>query len=332
MDADKACSVAVFDDAGRVLFTTRLPERGHDATPRPGSDEFVVFARRPGNWAAVVDRRSGAVGPMIVTPPERHFYGHGIFSPDGRLLYATENLIATGDGVLGIYDATAGYVRVGELPSFGIGPHDIAALPGSRHLLVANGGLRTAPDTGREILNPEAMSPSLAILDPVAGTSILKVELGQALRGLSIRHLAVAGDGEAVFACQFNGDPDELPPLVGLMRADGSTTFLEMPDDDLAAMANYVGSVSLDRSERLIAATSPIGSMVAFWDRQDGRYLGRRRLSDVCGVAPMPMDGVFVLSSGNAGVKLGQPSRDDLVRIGGSDLDRWMWDNHILSL
>jgi hypothetical protein len=349
-----AASVAAFDSEGRRLFATRLPARGHDAVARPGSREVVVFARRPGNWAAVVDRHTGKVSRIVTTPPERHFFGHGAFSPDGRLLYATENRAGAddpgaGEGVLGIYDAAAGYARVGELPTHGLGPHDLALLPGSvgvSPMLVANGGTRTQPGTGREILNLDAMQPSLAVVDVATGDALLKVELEPELRGLSIRHLAVAADGEAVFACQWEGDPTDGPPLVGLLSRGGATRFLEMPDDELAGLNNYIGSVRLDAAERVVAATSPRGNTVAFWDRASGRYLGRRKMSDVCGIAPMPpaasngtrqsdpaVAGLFVVSSGNAGVATIRPADDrEIRRIGGTELGAYAWDNHILAL
>lgn len=332
-----AASVAAFSGDGRLMFATRLPSRGHDASARPGSTEVVVFARRPGNWAAVVDRKTGEVSLVVTTPPQRHFFGHGAFSADGRLLYATENRIGTGEGVLGIYDATAGYGRVGEIPTHGPGPHDLAFLPGREQgrMLVANGGTRTHPGGGREILNPDAMEPSLAVVDVASGDVRLKAELGPALRGISIRHLAAASDGEAVFACQWEGDPTEGPELVGVMGRDGATRFLAMPDDDLASLDNYVGSVALDASERVIAATSPRGGTVAFWDRISGRYLGRRPLPDACGVAPAPARmgvGLFVVSSGNAGVKLAAADAMDLKRLGGTELGAYAWDNHVLAL
>ncbi len=42
-------------------------------------------------------------------------------------------------------------------------------MPGGRRLVVANGGLRTHPDTGRETLNPDDMSPNLALIDLATG-------------------------------------------------------------------------------------------------------------------------------------------------------------------
>ena len=329
---DGAASVAAFDPEGRLLFASRLPERGHDVAARPGSDELVVFARRPGNWAAIVDRTNGRVGQIVTAPPGRHFYGHGTFTADGALLWATENAIASGEGVLGLYDARAGYARLGEIPSDGIGPHDLAWRPAGAGggLVVANGGIRTHPETGREILNPSHMEPSLAILDPRTGATLLKSELGPDLRGLSVRHLAVAPDGRTIFGCQYEGDPAALPSLVGILETDGRTRFLDLPEDDLAALDNYVGSVRLDASGRRLAATSPRGNAVVFWDLDTGAFLGRRRMADVCGVAPGGRDGTFVVTSGNAGIRMADAGRSDLARLGGTALDGWIWDNHLV--
>ncbi|GJD96092.1 DUF1513 domain-containing protein [Methylobacterium iners] len=330
----EGAAIAAFDLDGGLLFRTRLPARGHDVTARPGSPEIVVFARRPGNWAAVVDRGTGTVGRVITTPPERHFFGHGTFSPDGRLLYATENRVRTGEGALGLYDATAGYRRVGELPTHGIGPHDLALMAGGL-LLVANGGTRTHPETGREILNPDGMRPSLALIDPSTGEARNRVDLGPALRPLSIRHLAVAGDGEAVFACQWEGDRAEGSPLVGLLDRSGATRFLDMPEEDLASLDNYVGSVALSASEGIIAATSPRGGTAAFWERASGRYLGRRPLRDVCGIAPV-RDGpgareAFLVSSGHEGARVMAIDAPEARRLAGA-LPAMAWDNHLRRL
>ncbi len=326
-DAAGGYHVAAFSVDGRMQFSTNLPSRGHDITLRPGHQELVVFARRPGNWMASLHAESGIVRQVVTASPGRHFYGHGTFSKDGRLLFATENRIDTGEGILGIYDADAGYRRIGEMVTNGPGPHDLAFLPGGERLVVANGGTRTHPNSGRTILNAGALEPSLAFIRPGTGEVENLVELPRELRNLSIRHLACAPDGEVAFGCQFKGDPFDTVPLVGLLTPDGTATLLDMPEDDLASMANYVGSITLDRSGEIIAATSPRGNVVAFWDRSSRRYLGRKRMSDVCGVAPAPGTAAFLVTSGNAGVGLTQVDGRTIEQVGG-DLGRWVWDNH----
>src|SRR3546814_6108125 len=64
----------------------------------------------------------------------RHFYGHGVFSPDGRWLYACENDYDNARGCIGIYDATAGYRREAELEAYAIGPHEMVLLSDGRPL------------------------------------------------------------------------------------------------------------------------------------------------------------------------------------------------------
>lgn len=321
--------VAAFTHDGHMRFVTTLPSRGHDVTLRPGGLELIVFARRPGNWMAVLDPASGTVRKVVTAAQGRHFYGHGTFSDDGRLLFATENRIEKGEGIVGIYDADAGYARIGEMATSGPGPHDLTFLPGGKRLVVANGGERTEADS-REAVNEGALEPSLALLRAGTGEIESHIELGRELRNLSIRHLACAPDGEVVFGCQFKGDPLNIVQLVGLLTPKGETVFLGMPEDDLVSMGNYIGSVSLDRSGDIIAATSPIGSVVAFWDRASRRYLGRRRMSDICGVTASPERATFLVTSGNAGVGMARIDGRTIEHIGG-ELDRWIWDNHALS-
>jgi uncharacterized protein len=330
MDAGGKASAAMFSLDGQELFSTILPSRGHDATTRPATSEIVVFARRPGNWFAVIDAAKGELLQTIISDKTRHFYGHGVFTLDGRLLYATENDTVTGAGILGIYDASNGYRRLGEISSRGIGPHDIAFLPDGKTLVIANGGLRTLPESGREVLNPDDIKPNVAFIEAAHDRTLAALELDKPYRALSIRHMAIAEDRTVAFGCQYQGNPNDLPPLVGTVSADGKIALLDMPEEELLGMANYVGSISLDQSEHIIAATSPQGGSVALWNRKSGEFLTRERMSDVCGVAALPQQHDFLLTSGNDGVRSLVEGAETLPRITDDRLQSWIWDNHLL--
>lgn len=330
MDAEGKASAAMFSLDGKELFSTVLPSRGHDATARPASPEIVVFARRPGNWFAVIDAAQGRLVTTVLSAKARHFYGHGVFAADGRLLYATENDMLTGNGILGIYDASDSYRRIGEISSRGIGPHDIAFLPDGKTLVIANGGLRTSPETGREVLNRDDMKPNVALVEAAHDQTLATLELGEPLRALSIRHMAIAQDRTVAFGCQYQGDPNDLPPLVGTVSPDGKVALLDMPEMELMGMSNYVGSLSLDKTEDIIAATSPQGGSVALWNRRSGEFLSRERMSDVCGVAALPDRHDFLLTSGNDGVRSLVEGAEALSRISDDRLQNWIWDNHLL--
>jgi hypothetical protein len=206
-DAAGGASVAMFSADGAELFATELPARGHDIAVRPGARDAVVFSRRPGNWFTVIDLADRRVVATVLAKANRHFCGHGAFAAAGQLLIATENDIATGHGKLGIYDATAGYRRIGEFSSHGTGPHDIALLPDGRRLVVANGGLRTDPASGRETPDLAGMRPSLAVVDARDGTLLGRSTLDPCLNGLSIRHLTVSPEGSVCFGFSMKGIP-----------------------------------------------------------------------------------------------------------------------------
>ena len=73
-----------------------------------------------------------------------------------------------GAGLIGVWARADAYHRLDEFSSGGIGPHEILRLP-SGNLAVANGGIRTHPETGRKKLNLDTMRPNLTVLSPTGG-------------------------------------------------------------------------------------------------------------------------------------------------------------------
>ncbi len=323
--------VSGFGADGTAFFDLSLPGRGHSFAARPSGREAVHFARRPGRFALVLDLLQGAIVRTLELPDGRHFYGHGVFSPDGRLLYATENDFEGERGVIGVYDAHAGYRRVGELPSHGMGPHEIALLSDGETLVAANGGIATHPDLPRVKLNLPTMAPSLCYVDRRSGALRREVTLDPALHRLSIRHLAVGPDDTVAVAMQNEGSAHDRVPLVALRRGAGPLRLLDGPRDVLRAMKNYCGSVCFDPSGRTIAVSAPRGSLVTCWDVGTGRYLSSATVSDGCGVAPGSRPGEFLASSGLGGVVV-VDARSGTTRplaVGGLEAARW--DNHLVA-
>ncbi|MEO1091830.1 MAG: DUF1513 domain-containing protein, partial [Pseudomonadota bacterium] len=200
---DDGFAVSAVDGHGAMRWSLPLPERGHSVTFHPAQCLGVVFARRPGRFAVVFDHRAGIAVRRIDAAAGRHFYGHGTFTADGRFLLTSENDYATGEGRLGIRDTTDGFRQVGEIPSHGVGPHDVRLMPDGRTLVVANGGIRTHPDFERTKLNLETMRPTLAFVDLADGRLRDAFALPEALHRLSIRHLDVAADGHIGIAMQY---------------------------------------------------------------------------------------------------------------------------------
>ena len=319
--------VALVDEHAAATAGPDLPARGHGICLRPGTAEAVVFARRPGTFAAVFEPLTGLVLRRFDTPSDRHFYGHGVFDPTGRVLVATENDFTRGVGVLGLYDASDDYRRIGELPAHGIGPHDIALLPDGRTLAIANGGILTVPETGRDKLNLDTMQPSLNLVELASGALLQEGRLPERLRHLSIRHLDQNGDGLIATGLQWEGNPAELVPLVAIDRGKGLET-LDTPREILRLLAGYVGSVSFDRSGLLLAASCPRGNHIVFWRADDGRFLRAVEIADACAVGPAGTPGRFLAATGTGQVVEIDPVAGTIAPLGARAPTAY--DNHLL--
>jgi len=281
--AEGSFAIMVFSEGGELIREIAMPARGHDLAVHAENGHAVAFARRPGTFAMAFDILGRRAPQVFVARPDRHFFGHGAWSKDGKLLFATENDFATGQGMIGIYDATDSYRRIGEFPSRGIGTHEAILMPDGRTLAIANGGIETHPDYGREMLNIPTMDPSLAFVD-LDGHLIAQHRLPGEQHQLSIRHIAVGADGKIWFGSQWEGDPLETPSLVGRASPDGGLRLVETPPAELKAMRRYVGAMAASRDGTLICASAPRGGLIAYWNAETGRYLGRTTIADSSGV------------------------------------------------
>ncbi|WP_134725730.1 DUF1513 domain-containing protein [Paracoccus luteus] len=305
---------------GAVVFAVPLPDRGHAAAAHPDRPVAVAFARRPGTFGVALDCRDGRVLARLTPPPGRQFNGHGAFSADGARLYTSEVVAEGSAGRIGVWDAEAGFQRIGEWDSGGIGPHDLRRDAAGR-LVVANGGIQTDP-TDRTPLNLDRMRPNLTVLDETGAILSLR-ELPGDLAQNSIRHLALLPQG-AAFAMQWQGDAADPVPLLGIAPPDGALTLCPCPEADAFAMQGYAGSVAADADGRIVV-TSPRGG-VAMIFAADGTHRATLRRADLCGAAPAPQGG-FTLTDGGGAVWAADEG--GLRLLARHDL---AWDNHLIAL
>ena len=98
------------DEAGADMFRVPLPARGHAGAAHPTRAEAVAFARRPGRFALVIDCASGTVRHNLTPPEGMNFNGHGAFSPDGAMLFTSEQMADTSAGRIGMWDVKTNQV------------------------------------------------------------------------------------------------------------------------------------------------------------------------------------------------------------------------------
>jgi hypothetical protein len=325
-----AFGMAGFDADGQIRYRLPLPGRGHSFAKREDGGIAVAFSRRPGDYALVFDPVVGTALHLIPAAEDRNFCGHGAFTADGRLMYATEAIGSTGDGVLGIYDAADGWKRVGEIRTHGLDPHEVRLMPDGRTLVVANGGILMRSDMPRLKLNIPDMDPSLVYLDIRDGSLVRQVRPAAELRQLSIRHIAIDRRGRVAVAMQYEGPESDPVPLVALHDATtgaGHLDYLPMPETQRAAMRQYCGSAAMDSSGRYLAVSSPRGNRVLVWDMDRLALVRVGEARDVCGIAAQP-DAGFLVSNGLGRIyRLGDDDRMAAV----SEAGRLQWDNHMVA-
>ncbi|EGG99382.1 putative exported protein [gamma proteobacterium IMCC2047] len=308
-------------------FRLTVEQRVHAPLMRPGSHDAVYVARRPGTAIYVVDVKAGQIKQQVLAEKQRHFYGHAVFSNDGRWLYVPENAYAEeGRGKLAVYDAAANYQRVQEFDLGGIGPHQLALMPDGLTLVVAMGGIQTHPDLDREKLNLATMQSALVFVDRLSGKITQRFDAPH--QHLSLRHLDVAPDGTVVVGAQFqtaaNPDQPYTGPLVFSQRGAEPLKAFEAQERDWLAQHHYIASVVINRVSTLALTTTPRGGRVNLWQLEQGVLLRSFPVRDVAGAGYLADQNQFVVSNG-----LGQlfAVSDELQLLAQAPATRW--DNHL---
>ncbi len=313
---------------GSRMAQCALPGRGHSVEMRPFSNEAIVFARRPGTFAIVFDTKSGQKIQTLESVQGRHFYGHGVFDFEGHYVYATENDYGNGRGVIGIYEAGDAYRRVGEIPSHGIGPHEIRIHPDGDILIVTNGGIQTHPDIPRVKMNLPTMDSSLCYIDRQDGKLLSKVTLPERYRKLSIRHIDINRIGTVGVAMQYEGPSMDTVPLIGTSSGGTEVKLIDEPIAIIRSMQNYCGSIAFDSSGKVLAVSAPKGNRITFWNVSTGEFLASANVADACGISPGLEDGEFLISGRNALV-LAQASNGRINPLILAGHEKTQWDNHL---
>ena len=306
-----------------------LPGRAHAITRLPWG-EVVLIGRRPGAFAAFVDPRDPDADVRLFAPAAGHrFAGHAALSPDGRTLATSEIDAETGTGSVVLRDARSGAPRA--LFPAGIEPHDLLFARGGSRLVVAIGGIARAADVKGPAINAGNIESAILEMDLNSGAILKRHELPADMKSLSLRHMALAPDGETIAFGMQDQDRSEMRPLMGCLRVGGGIELLPLPEEDEGRLRAYIGSVAVDSSGRYLAATSPKGGVVGLWSLADGNWLGGYAAADVCGLAPDKDPACFWVTSG-----LGDVVQLRATEKGFAAQAHWQaaaaFDNHLLRL
>lgn len=273
--------IAGIDALGRKVFSLPVDSRGHGMAVNPAYPHTAVYvSRRPGTQLHQVDLTSGELLAEITAGKYRHFVGHAYFSAGGEYLFTPENNYKKGQGVISVRDAQSLQV-LGEMPSYGIGPHELHLLSDGKTLVVANGGILTQPSQPRKKLNLDTMQSSLVYIDVTTGK--LQSEYRLPDQQQSIRHLDVAEEDTVVCGVQYQGSRSKAVPLI--YQHSGEQELQPMHDYDWLSLKQYTGSVTFSEQSDLLVVSGPRAHKLTLWDSAQQKLLKEYNLYDACGVA-----------------------------------------------
>ena len=295
--------ITAIDIHGKSYFEIPVGHRCHATTFDPtNSNRAVVFPKRPGYISYLIDINQGAILKEIRARKDRFFYGHGSFSKDGRYLVATENDYKNKKGVISIWDGKS-LDFLGEMESFGIGPHELVFSEDGKNIIVANGGIFEHPDVGdhddkgRAKLNTNEMKPSLMYIDFESRKKLAEITPSDHLLGL--RHLSLGNDGLVAIAIQSEDPKDNTSPLIAFYSGQDKLTEVLAPIEIQQQMKNFALSVVIDPKTGITCATCPKGDLVTFWDGKNAKFLSSIKVKDAGGAALYQADKPgFVITTG----------------------------------
>ena len=316
--------LALFDLDQSRTRTVPMAFFGHGFAPDPKSLPRGVIFEKKGRGCCEVDLAAGRVVRPIETASNRAFYGHGAFSRDGQLLFATENQLDTKDGLIAVRDGRT-LKELGQFPTYGKSPHDCHLIDAGRTLAITNGGGTFADPS------PEA-APSVTFVE-VASAKLLEKLTFETPR-INAGHLALSARRDLVaISAPRDGLPTSDPGGITVRSGGSSFATLTEPRDVMARMVGETLSLCIDERSSVVAATNPDGNLVTFWDLISRRYVKHLDLPAPRGLT-RTLDGeYFVLSYGRESgiLTLVSPAtlepvplhRVDRAPVSGSHLFTW---------
>ncbi|WP_436135649.1 DUF1513 domain-containing protein [Acidovorax sp. LjRoot129] len=280
------------EGAGQALqihAALEVPTRAHGLCVL-ADGSVLATARRPGDWLVRWHPGQGAEPQWLWQDGERSFNGHVLASADGGQLYTTETDAETGASSIVVRDART-LAKTAEWPTLGIDAHELVwdtqvgrnQSGGAPTLIVANGGVPTAPETGRVKRNLDTMDSSLVRLDARTGRPLGQWRLQDPR--LSLRHLAWSPDGTTLgIALQAEHDDTaakDTAPVLALF--DGTALrVVAAPQPTAQSLRGYGGSIAATPTGW--AVSCPRAHGIATFSLQ-GAWQGLVPLPEVCALA-----------------------------------------------
>lgn len=264
-------SVCAVDLQSRQVAQVGVDFKPHGYAQNPGAPAQIWAFEKWGRGAAVIDFADGAVTKAFTSPENTQYFGHGLFSRDGKTCFAVREDLTTGLGHCIGFDPVTYQERF-----------DIQATPGGLHechlleddsFLVASNGAPVFFKDGILLDTPMVERSSLVHVDPVAGKVIDKKFIAD--DDQIIGHFAMSRTGAIIaLSSQRRSAQVRHGAIYFGHVAQPTLRRVELPEPLAAKLVGEMLSIAIDETRNLALVTNPGGSSVLFIDSRNGTFLG----------------------------------------------------------
>jgi hypothetical protein len=243
------------DDGEAAVKRIPLSFFGHGFSFHPAAPEKAALFEKRGPGGCYLDLLTLSVLAPIAPMAGHHFYGHGSFSLAGDVLFAVESHLESGDGAISVRDAQS-FEVLDTFPTFGARPHDCTLIDRGTVLVITNGGGSVGEAPEPCVTFVDAQSRKLLDKHPVTHPS------------MNTGHIAITAKHDfAVVSAPRDGLPEAVS-LGGVSFRTGKKPMRHMtaPAQVVGRMVGETLSVAIHEASGTVAATTPRGNMVTFWN------------------------------------------------------------------
>ncbi|MGB0865800.1 MAG: DUF1513 domain-containing protein [Granulosicoccaceae bacterium] len=277
-----ALSIVNFERRDKSLIDLNfLP---HGMCLHPDRAKLVIACEKKGPHGVILNIDTLSVEQQLPLPEGRKFYGHCAFSKDGKYLYTTEVLSASGEGLISVRDGKSGEI-VGEFPSFGHAPHECQLIDDGNTMVITNGGG-----------NRNGALPNVAFVD-IATQSLIKHEKPSSY-AVNTGHFSIAPDNTLVVV---SAPRDGLPNgSIGGVSIGPRGKPLRTLSSPKKTVNNMIGeALSVLTVEDRAVVTHPDGDMVTAWSLKNRALIKRLDMPAPRGVSMTRDKKYIVLAFGH---------------------------------
>ncbi|MCA8914030.1 MAG: DUF1513 domain-containing protein [Planctomycetes bacterium] len=249
----------------------------HGVIKNPTAPHKVLVFEKKGRGGAEIDLKENKVINRIEPGDGRAFYGHGAYSTDHKVIYATQYDEETYEGTMVLRDATD-FKVIGDFPTHGEWPHDCQFIDDGKTVAITNGGGNIKGGA----------APNVSYVNVADGKLIEKIEFDNA--AINAGHLIISDHGDLAVGHAMREGLDTREALGGLSIRPKNAKFKTMvtPAEVTGAMKGETLSLCMLHDKKIVAATNPYGrpnGIVTFWNYETQKYVDKLEIEQPRGVA-----------------------------------------------